>query len=534
MATPAAARCAARCSGLRRRARLWFALEAAVNWAAGGVVPARTLAHDRAARPRGRRGRRGSCSACARCRGGGVGARRSALGAALRLPARLRAAGHRRRGGLRAGRGGRAVAGWAPLARGAGDGAARSRFVHTRRSSARPRCSGSTFALDAKHASALRGVRLPIVLAALPLGAWSPSTGCSGSSLRRRGVRLGARARGRGRWRSPCWARRSRPRRSTIRVVTAVPPPAGTPDVFLISLDTTRADHLSTYGYERETSPNLDGARRRRAHLHAGALAGGVDAARARLDADRHVPEPARRAPRRRLAPRASRSTGGATSRSRSPPTRRRSPRSLRDRGYATGGFVANFSYLYRDFGLAQGFQRYEDAPGLLLRVRAAGRRASCSSFEPGFCLKPFRSARDINAAALAWLDDAPAGPAGLRLPELPGAAPAVAGAAAVRPLGAGPAAGAARWPARTSTRTRCRSFTRRGARRSSPPTTTARSPRWTRRSASSSPRSRRAAATRTRSSSSPPTTASCSASTATSGTSAACCTSRCCTSRWS
>ena len=30
------------------------------------------------------------------------------------------------------------------------------------------------------------------------------------------------------------------------------------PSVVLITLDTTRVDHLSTYGYERETSPNLD------------------------------------------------------------------------------------------------------------------------------------------------------------------------------------------------------------------------------------------------------------------------------------
>src|SRR5207249_11488700 len=36
-------------------------------------------------------------------------------------------------------------------------------------------------------------------------------------------------------------------------------PPAtpGAPDVVLMSLDTTRADHMSTYGYARETSPNL-------------------------------------------------------------------------------------------------------------------------------------------------------------------------------------------------------------------------------------------------------------------------------------
>ncbi|MCH7960168.1 MAG: sulfatase-like hydrolase/transferase, partial [Candidatus Hydrogenedentes bacterium] len=30
------------------------------------------------------------------------------------------------------------------------------------------------------------------------------------------------------------------------------------PDVILISVDTLRADHLGMYGYERDTSPNLD------------------------------------------------------------------------------------------------------------------------------------------------------------------------------------------------------------------------------------------------------------------------------------
>jgi len=40
--------------------------------------------------------------------------------------------------------------------------------------------------------------------------------------------------------------------------VAARPPAApGAPDVILVSLDTTRADHMSTYGYARETSPNL-------------------------------------------------------------------------------------------------------------------------------------------------------------------------------------------------------------------------------------------------------------------------------------
>lgn len=39
--------------------------------------------------------------------------------------------------------------------------------------------------------------------------------------------------------------------------VTALPTPTGT-NVILISLDTLRADHLSCYGYHRETSPSID------------------------------------------------------------------------------------------------------------------------------------------------------------------------------------------------------------------------------------------------------------------------------------
>jgi arylsulfatase A-like enzyme len=82
----------------------------------------------------------------------------------------------------------------------------------------------------------------------------------------------------------------------------------------------------------------------------------------------------------------------------------------LRDRGYTTGGFVANFSYLYRDFGLGQGFQVYEDAPGLLFRVQPPVARFVQQTFDPGFGLKPYRTAQDINALALGWLDGAPAG----------------------------------------------------------------------------------------------------------------------------
>jgi arylsulfatase A-like enzyme len=35
-------------------------------------------------------------------------------------------------------------------------------------------------------------------------------------------------------------------------------PPARPPNVVLITIDTLRSDHLSCYGYERETTPAID------------------------------------------------------------------------------------------------------------------------------------------------------------------------------------------------------------------------------------------------------------------------------------
>jgi arylsulfatase A-like enzyme len=265
---------------------------------------------------------------------------------------------------------------------------------------------GLEVVLDQAHAHALRGLRLPIAIATLPALAVALDW-LIGLLIRRRGVRFGLELAaamiacvilGKPLSTAPLES----------RVVTAVPPPAGTPDIFLVSLDTTRADHLSLYGYERPTSPNLEAlakdalvftqARspagwtlpghasmltgmypsRHGAHLAGGWLPGES------IDGRRNVAFPLA-ADKVTLA------------------------EALRDRGYTTGGFVANFSYLYRDFGLAQGFSIYEDSPGLLLRVRPPAVRFA-QRFAPGFCLKPYRAAPEINQHALSWLDQAPAG----------------------------------------------------------------------------------------------------------------------------
>jgi arylsulfatase A-like enzyme len=121
-------------------------------------------------------------------------------------------------------------------------------------------------------------------------------------------------------------------------------PPANSPNVLLIVLDTLRADHLSLYGYERSTTPNLDRIAKQ-----------GIRFDEARATAPWTLPS------------HASMFTG-------------RWPHDLVEKwmtplygnfptlaefigahGYATAGFVANVVYCSYDTGLDRGFTHYED-----------------------------------------------------------------------------------------------------------------------------------------------------------------------------
>jgi arylsulfatase A-like enzyme len=190
--------------------------------------------------------------------------------------------------------------------------------------------------------------------------------------------------------------------------VVLPPAPAGAPDVLLISLDTTRADHMSTYGYTRETSPNLSALAR-----------DGVNFTQARSPAQWTVPGHASMLtgmfPSRHGAHYAGAWTEGPQIYGR----RRVFPLAddrltlaeiLRDRGWRTGAFVANFANLYRGFGMAQGFARYDDAPGVMPRPVPHAVRF-IQGFDPPFLKRPFRSAEEINAAALAFVDEQPTRP---------------------------------------------------------------------------------------------------------------------------
>ena len=262
------------------------------------------------------------------------------------------------------------------------------------------------FALDEASGEPLTGFRLPLVFAALPLAAVAADA-LLGLAVRRRGGRLALELAAAG-LAALLWAHPLDPAPLVSSLVTGVPPPAGTPDVILVSLDTTRADHLSTYGYTRETSPQLtsfaaDALRFTQARSasswtlpgHASMFTGMYPSRHGARLAGAWLPGQSIDGRRRVAFPLPAEAVTLAEV--------------LRDRGYSTGAFVANFSYLYRDFGVSQGFQRYDDAPGLLLRVRPHVVRFA-QHIAPGFCRKPYRSAADMNAAALAWLDQAPAG----------------------------------------------------------------------------------------------------------------------------
>jgi arylsulfatase A-like enzyme len=121
-------------------------------------------------------------------------------------------------------------------------------------------------------------------------------------------------------------------------------PPAGSPNVLLVVLDTVRADHLSLYGYSRPTTPNLERFAQR-----------GVRFDRARSAAPWT------------LASHANMFTGlwphelglqWTCPLSSDVPTLAEHLQTL---GYATAGFAGNTFYCSYDSGLDRGFTHYQD-----------------------------------------------------------------------------------------------------------------------------------------------------------------------------
>ncbi|MDB5351305.1 MAG: betC 1 [Planctomycetota bacterium] len=176
-------------------------------------------------------------------------------------------------------------------------------------------------------------------------------------------------------------------------------PQPGAPNVLLIVLDTVRADHLSLYGYARDTTPNL----RRLAER-------GIRFDQARSTAPWTLPSHASmltgRWPHQLAA-------DEDHAMNREDPTL---AEFLGSKGYATAGFVANTYYCNRAFGLARGFARYEDCDensevslAEVLRCGSLGRLANRFASLAGSCLPPEATGEKIaermNRDTLAWID---------------------------------------------------------------------------------------------------------------------------------
>jgi arylsulfatase A-like enzyme len=167
------------------------------------------------------------------------------------------------------------------------------------------------------------------------------------------------------------------------------------PNVLLLVLDTLRADHVSSYGYHRPTTPHLDRlAAESVVFEHAYSNSSWTLPAHASLMTGRYVFE--HRAGEERRPYLDNRFPTLATQ--------------LRARGYATGGFVANTFWCGRQTGLNRGFIHYEDFYGSAADAFARtvlGRLLTYSVLPRfGFVDIPGRkSAARVNADLLTWVD---------------------------------------------------------------------------------------------------------------------------------
>jgi arylsulfatase A-like enzyme len=196
-----------------------------------------------------------------------------------------------------------------------------------------------------------------------------------------------------------------------IRLVAAGPVLDQRPNILLITLDTLRADHLSFYGYPKETAPHLrrlatDALVFDRAYAaspytlasHASLFTGllpGAHGAHPMPFTVHPVAEP---------------ESGAQVGDYSLPAEATTLAEDLRQRGYRTGAIVANGAYLARWTDLDQGFEYY-DSNTSSLRIAYAplvifvARRLSPPLFER-MTYGPQWHAHQITAAAERWLQD--------------------------------------------------------------------------------------------------------------------------------
>jgi len=148
------------------------------------------------------------------------------------------------------------------------------------------------------------------------------------------------------------------------------------PNVVILTVDTLRADHLSSYGYRRPTTPNIDRL-----------LASGVRFTEARTVEP--LTTPSLGSMWTSLYPH---EHGATRNGLRLRPGLPSVARALGRRGYQTAAFVGNWTLKDRISGLAEHFDRYEE---VFTRKRWLG------------LFKDEATAEDLTDAALSWLGQA-------------------------------------------------------------------------------------------------------------------------------
>ncbi|UCE84559.1 MAG: sulfatase, partial [Deltaproteobacteria bacterium] len=178
----------------------------------------------------------------------------------------------------------------------------------------------------------------------------------------------------------------------------------GRPDVVIVTLDTVRSDHLSLYGYERDTTPELERIARG-ATLYTRAVASSdlTLSTHASLFTGLYA---------RHHGAHLGRTTGAGRLSARVDTL----AEILRREGYQTAAVVGNPTYLSARYGLARGFEHYDDRrpepfhpelPAYLLGRALRTALASIAPLDDAFRSAPYgyRRAAEINREVGALLD---------------------------------------------------------------------------------------------------------------------------------
>jgi len=174
-------------------------------------------------------------------------------------------------------------------------------------------------------------------------------------------------------------------------------PGGGATGVLVITMDSVRADHLSTYGYRRDTTPGL------RALLsHATLFRRAVAASDMSLGTHASLftgKYPGRHGAYEAPGYPAGRPLGAG---------QRTMAEQLSAAGYASFGAAANPYFLNAVYGVTRGFTLFDVQPNDRLEMQSRMRRLAARLFGGGFSVH--RRARELNAVLLAGVDAARAG----------------------------------------------------------------------------------------------------------------------------